>query len=206
MKDLLTRKSSGWTTPLPMQIKNVVVPSVLLPAVATSTVSAVKSSIPPPLHTPTPPSYSSAVPSLSSSLQPSSTVGKLHTHYSFLSPSLSLSLSLSLLPYCPSLSFLPNCPSLSPTDTTNNQTNGLPIPATYLGVILVVVALVIAILVVAALLCFAYAQNRRAATRTKAGFGSTKATQLGIMNPRVYLDKWEVAQQVGMVSDVCQTT
>ena len=205
MKDLLTRKSSGWTTPLPMQIKNVVVPSVLLPAVATSTVSAVKSSIHHHytlLHRPLTP-LQSPLYHLHFNHQ------VLLVSYTHTTPSclpLSLSLSLSLLPYCPSLSFLPNCPSLSPTDTTNNQTNGLPIPATYLGVILVVVALVIAILVVAALLCFAYAQNRRAATRTKAGFGSTKATQLGIMNPRVYLDKWEVAQQVGMVSDVCQTT
>ena len=81
-----------------------------------------------------------------------------------------------------------------------NGQNGLPFPPTYLGVILVVVALLIAIVVVAALLCFAYVQNRRVARREKEGFGSTKAAQLGIMNPRVYLDKWEVSQQVGSCS------
>ena len=90
--------------------------------------------------------------------------------------------------------------SLFLSDPDDEPVGGLPIPATYLGVILVVVALLIAIVVVAALLCFAYAQNRRASSKAaQSGFGSTKAAQLGIMNPRVYLDKWEVVQQVGVV-------
>ena len=80
----------------------------------------------------------------------------------------------------------------------------LLIPATYLGVILVVATLIVAIIVVAILLCFAYFQNQRVSAREKGVFGSAKTAHLGIMNPRVYADKWEVAYQVEQIRNLNQ--
>lgn len=75
-------------------------------------------------------------------------------------------------------------------------TSELLIPTTYLVMILVVATLVIAIIVVAVLLCFAYYKSQRVSAKEHGGLGSAKVAHLGITNPQLYTDKWEIAYQV----------
>lgn len=70
------------------------------------------------------------------------------------------------------------------------------LPPTFIGVVVVVVALLLAIIIVIVFLLIAYIKNKRFTRNEVDILGSSMSAKLGIVNPRVNQDKWEVSQQV----------